>query len=96
VRAASRISTGTIDAILARTADALEEPYEDLLERVRAAAALNMDETGWRTAGNRRTLWGAFTDRHAVLRIAADRHEDQARALLAHTRAVVTSDRWWA
>jgi transposase len=92
----SRISTGTIDAILARTADALAEPYEDLLERVRAAAALNMDETGWRTAGNRRALWGAFTDRHAVLRIAPDRHEDRAKDLLAHTRAVVTSDRWWA
>jgi transposase len=92
----SRISTGTIDAILARTADALAEPYEDLLERVRAAAALNMDETGWRTAGSRRALWGAFTDRHAVLRIAPDRHEDQAKDLLGDTTAVVTSDRWWA
>ena len=33
---ASRISTGTVDAILARTADALTEPCEDLLDRVRA------------------------------------------------------------
>jgi transposase len=92
----SRISTGTIDAILARTADALERPYEDLLERLRAAEHLNMDETGWRTAGNRRALWGAFTGRHAVLQIAPDRHEDHAKALLADTRAIVTSDRWWA
>jgi len=44
-----------------------------------------MDETGWRTAGGRRALWGAFTDRHAVLRIAPDRHEDHAKALLAGT-----------
>jgi transposase len=92
----SRISSGTIDAILARVADALEEPYEDLLERVRAAKALNMDETGWRTAGERRALWGAFTARHAVLQIARDRHEDHAKALLADTGAIVTSDRWWA
>jgi transposase len=63
---------------------------------VRAATALNMDETGWRTAGNRRALWGAFTRRHAVLRIAPDRHEDHAKDLLADTRAIVTSDRWWA
>ena len=35
------------------------------------ATALNMDETGWRTAGQRRALWGAFTARHAVLRIAS-------------------------
>jgi transposase len=92
----SRISSGTIDAILARVADALEDPYADLVERVRAAKSLNMDETGWRTAGQRRALWGAFTSRHAVLRIAPDRHEDHAKALLADTGAIVTSDRWWA
>jgi transposase len=92
----SRISSGTIDAILARVGDALEDPCEDLLERVRSAPALNMDETGWRTAGQRRALWGAFTSRHAVLKIAADRHEDHAKELLADTTAIVTSDRWWA
>ena len=92
----SRISTGTVDAILARVSDALAEPYDDLLGRVRGAASLNMDETGWRTAGERRALWGAFTDRHAVLRIAPDRHEDHARELLDQTSAIVTSDRWWA
>jgi hypothetical protein len=44
----SRISTGTIDAIRTRAGDALAEPYADLLERVRGAGVLNMDETGWR------------------------------------------------
>jgi hypothetical protein len=65
----ARISSGTVDAILARVADALAEPDADLLARVRAAKALNMDETGWRTAGDRRAMWGAFTDRHAVVRV---------------------------
>jgi transposase len=92
----ARISSGTVDAILERVADALVDPDADLLECVRAAGALNMDETGWRTAGARRALWGAFTDRHAVLRVRADRHEDHARELLADTSAIVTSDRWWA
>ncbi len=92
----SRISAGTVDAILARVACALEDPYEDLLDRVRAAKFPNMDETGWRTAGRRRALWGAFTSRHAVLKIAPDRHEDHAKDLLADTTAIVTSDRWWA
>ena len=36
-----------------------------------------MDETGWRLQGQKRTLWGAFTDKHAVLAVVASRHEDQ-------------------
>jgi transposase len=92
----ARISTGTVDAILGRAGDALQDPYEDLIGRVRRSGALNMDETGWRLQGKNRTLWGAFTDRHAVLRVAENRHEDRARELLGDTTAVVTSDRWWA
>ncbi len=92
----SRISTGTVDAILCRVADALVDPCEDLLERLRASQAVHMDETGWRTAGQRRALWGIFDQRHAYLHVAADRHEDHAKSLLADTKAVVTSDRWWA
>jgi transposase len=92
----ARISMGSIDAILARAGDALGDPYEDLLARVRSARALNVDETGWRTAGARRALWGAFTERHAVFHVALDRHEDRARELFADTQAIVTSDRWWA
>src|SRR5207245_1052411 len=92
----ARISTGTVDAILARASEALGEPYEDLLARVRGAGALNVDETGWRTAGERRALWGAFTKRHALFTVTPDRHEDHAKALLADTEAIVTSDRWWA
>ena len=92
----ARISAGTIDAVLTRAADALADPYEDLLKRVRSAGALNMDETGWRLKGTPRTLWGAFTDRHAVLTVCDSRHEDHARAILGDTTAVVCSDRWWA
>jgi transposase len=92
----SRISTGTIDAILTRVSDALTEPYADLLDRVRGAEALNIDETGWRLKGAQRALWGAFTERHAVFAVAPNRHEDHARDLLADTKAIVTSDRWWA
>jgi transposase len=92
----ARISAGAVDAILARAAGALEQPCADLLARVRSAKALHVDETGWRTAGERRALWGAFTARHAFFAIAPDRHEDHAKELLADTQAIVTSDRWWA
>lgn len=92
----ARISTGTIEAILTRTADALQQPCQDVLEHVQASRALNIDETGWRLAGVQRALWGAFTDRLAIFTVAADRHEDHARALLGDHQGVVTSDRWWA
>ena len=92
----ARLCAGTVEAILERAAQALQDPYEDLEERVRSSESLNMDETGWRTAGERRALWGAFTDRHAVFAIAPDRHAEHAKSLLADTEAIVTSDRWWA
>ena len=92
----ARLSTGSVDAILTRASNALAEPYEDLRERVLAAGALNADETGWRTAGERRALWGLFTSRHAFFQVAPSRHEDHAKTLLEGTSAVVTSDRWWA
>ncbi len=92
----ARLSTGSVDTLLTRASEALAEPYEDLLGRVRDAGALNADETGWRTAGERRALWGLFTSRHAFFQVARDRHEDHAKSLLADTQAVVTSDRWWA
>jgi transposase len=92
----ARISTGSVDQILTRTGDALEVPHQELARALRRAGRLSMDETGWRLKGARRTLWGAFTDKLAVYRIAADRHEDRARELLGSSTAIVTSDRWWA
>jgi transposase len=95
----ARISTGAVDAIIDRAAAAaaaLVEPHADLLEQLRNAGAVNMDETGWRTAGQRRALWGIFDGRHAYLHVASGRHEEHAKALLADTKAIVTSDRWWA
>jgi hypothetical protein len=38
----AKIGTGTVDAMIARTGDALEGPYGDLVDRVRCAKAVNM------------------------------------------------------
>jgi transposase len=93
----ARLASGTVDAILGRTAVALDEPHEDLLDHVRCAPAVNIDETGWRLKGGRRTLWGAVTSVAAVFRIAPDRHEREATWLLGEDfEGVVGSDRWWA
>src|SRR5450756_930404 len=52
------LSTGSINMIVSRAGAALEEPYAHLHDQLRQAPALNIDETGWRTAGERRTLQG--------------------------------------
>lgn len=93
----ARLASGTADAILARAGEALAEPYEDLLARIRSAPALNVDETGWKLRGKKRTLWGAVASREVVFRIAPDRHEREATALLGEDfTGIVGSDRWWA
>lgn len=93
----AELSSGSIDAIVRRAGEALEKPYEELLRNVRSASVVNIDETGWRLRGGRRTLWGMLTARAAVFRIAADRHEREARALLGEDfPGIACSDRWWA
>lgn len=91
-----KIAVGTVDAIIARQGSALREPQERLFDAVRGSPVLYMDETGWKLAGEKRFLWGAFTDRAAALRVAPSRHREEAEALLAGSESIVTSDRWWA
>jgi hypothetical protein len=91
------IAIGTIDAILTRTAETLAPVYDELLERTRAAGALNVDETGRYLSGEPRTFWGAFSKQTAVLRIAPDRGKQQLHGLIgADFTGIVGSDRFSA
>jgi transposase len=93
----AELSTGAVDAIVQRAGDALAEPHARLHEQIRSASALNIDETGWRLRGGKRTLWGALTPRAALFRIAPDRHQREAKALLGDDfQGIACSDRWWA
>lgn len=58
---------------------ALAGPHEALVASVLESGALNVDETGWQTAGEQRTLWTATDERAAIFRIASDRHADRLR-----------------
>ena len=93
----AEISTGAVEAIVSRAGEALALPYAELLGHVQGAPAVNIDETGWRLRGGKRTLWAAITPLAALFRIAPDRHEREARALLGDDfSGVASSDRWWA
>jgi transposase len=89
------LSTGSVDAIIHRAGEALAGPYTHLEQRIKSASVVNIDETGWKTAGGNRTLWGALTSATAVFRIAPGRHAFEARTLLGERFAgIVCSDRW--
>ena len=91
------VSTGSVDAIVSGAGEALLLPYEKLLGYVRCAPAVNIDETGWRLRGGKRTLWAALTPQAALFRVAPDRHEREAKALLGEGfEGIACSDRWWA
>jgi transposase len=91
------MSVGTVDAICQRASAALAEPHERLSASVLGSPALNVDETGWRTAGEGRALWTATTPEAAIFRVAEDRHRDRLCELIGEDfSGIVCSDRWWA
>lgn len=92
-----RLSVGAVDAICQRASTALAEPHQALVASVLGSPAVNVDETGWTTAGTDRTLWTATTPDAAIFRIAADRHRDRLQELLGERfSGICCSDRWWA
>jgi transposase len=76
------LSVGAVDAICQRAPAALRGPHELLVENVLTSPALNVDETGWFTAHEGRTMWTAATPQAAIFRIAADRHRDRLKELI--------------
>jgi transposase len=89
------LATGSVDTIVQRTGAALAAPHTRLEQQIKSAPVVNIDETGWKTAGGNRTLWAALTARTAVFRIAAGRHAFEARTLLGERfTGIVCSDRW--
>jgi len=91
------LAIGTVDAICQRASVALAGPHEQLVASVLDCPVVNVDETGWSTAGDARTMWTATNERAAIFRIAEDRHRDRLLELIgADYKGIVGSDRWWA
>ncbi len=91
------LSTGAVDAICQRATTALAEPHERLCASVLDSPAVNLDETGWRTAGEGRALWTATTPEAAIFKVAPDRHRDRLEELIGKDfDGIACSDRWWA
>jgi transposase len=89
-----RMSTGAADAICQRASQALAGPYLHLADQVLDAPAAHVDETGWRTRGDGRALWGATTPEATLLKIAEHCNREQFNALIGPYAGIVISDRW--
>lgn len=92
----ARISLGTLVDLEAKTAAALEQPYQEVAAAVRAAPVVHADETGWRQRGKRRWLWIAVTALHALFRIDPNRSREAFERLLGNFEGTLTTDRWSA
>jgi transposase len=89
------VALGTITNLEAQMSTALAPAHAEALEAVRAAAAKNVDETGWKEAGQKRWLWLAATATVAVFLIHARRSFAALKALLGtDVIGFLTSDRW--
>ena len=89
------LSTGGVDAICQRAADALAGPHLQLQDWVLDQRAVHVDETGWRTSGEARALWTATTPEATFLQIAKHCNREQFDALIGTTYpGIVVSDRW--
>lgn len=89
------ISLGTVSNLEQEMSAALAQAHTEAQAAVQQAQAKNVDETGWKQAGQKRWLWGAATASVACFVIAASRGAVGLAALLGQKiKGVISSDRW--
>jgi transposase len=88
------ISLGTVSNLEQEMSAALAPAHAEAQEAVQEAAVKNVDETGWKKAGQRRWLWGAATSLVACFIIAPTRGAAGLAALLGKIKGIICSDRW--
>jgi transposase len=91
------IALGTVAALQGQLSQALRPAHEWIGQEVRAAAVKNVDETGWKQAGQKRWLWVAVTRAASYFLVQARRSAAALKGLLgAEVPGLIGSDRWSA
>ena len=91
------ISLGSTQKCWEEASRAVAAPCQELQQQLKAEAVLNVDETGWRTNGEKRYLWAFVAARYAVYTVAATRGSAVlAQFLGAVFHGVLCSDRFSA
>jgi transposase len=91
------LGAGSVSTLCQDVNVALGEPYEAVRTRVEAETRANVDETGWKQAGERRWLWVAVTALCTLFVVAKNRSAAVLASVLGETfGGVVSSDRYKA
>jgi transposase len=91
------ISLGSTQKCWEEASQAVAAPCQELEQQLKDEPVLNVDETGWRTNGDKRFLWAFVAARYVVYAVAPTRgSEVLIRLLGAVFRGVLCSDRFSA
>jgi transposase len=91
------ISLGSTHKCWEEASRAVAAPCQELEQQLKTEPVLNVDETGWRTNGDKRYLWAFVAARYVVYTVAASRgSEVLVQWLGAVFHGVLCSDRFSA
>lgn len=89
------ISLGRIQGSVEEASVAVESVYQELQNELPQQEVLNVDETGWKTNGNRRWMWAFIAARYVFYWLDPSRGKKVLQNLLGETFAgVLCTDRW--
>jgi transposase len=91
------VSLGSTQKCWEEASQAVAAPCQELEQQLKDEPVLNVDETGWRTNGDKRFLWAFVAVRYVVYTVAATRGSEVLLRLLgAVFQGVLCSDRFSA
>jgi transposase len=91
------ISLGSTQRCWEEASQAVAAPCQELEKQLKNEPVLNVDETGWRTNGDKRFLWAFVAARYVVYTVAATRSSQVLVDLLGKIfQGILCSDRFSA
>ncbi len=89
------ISLGSTQKAWEEVSQAVKQSVQQLQEQLPREAVLNVDETGWRTNGDKRWMWGLVAQQFVFYVVAATRGAEVLVSLLGTVfRGILCCDRW--
>src|SRR5436190_21599981 len=89
------ISLGSTQKAWEEVSQAVAQPCQQLQQQLPREAVLNVDETGWRTNGDKRWIWTLVAQQFVFYVVASTRGAEVLVSLLgAVYRGILCSDRW--